>query len=110
MSAAAGPNVGIDASGFDYIEGSGFVMEGLEDKGLDAKSYIQSVLRRHEGKVLSAKSVKYWELMRLIFPFSHTRTGVKRHYALKYSINYRWGYSRRTNYSKGTNFGRIATC
>ena len=42
-------NIGIDASGFDYIEGSGFVMEGLEDKGLDAKSYIQSVLRRHEG-------------------------------------------------------------
>ena len=43
-------NIGIEASGFDYIEGSGFVMEGLEDKGLDAKSYIQSVLRgRHEG-------------------------------------------------------------
>ena len=51
MSAASGPNAGIDASGFDYIEGSGFVMEGLEDKGLDAKSYIQSVLRRHEGKM-----------------------------------------------------------
>ena len=44
-----GQNIGIEASGFDYIEGSGFVMEGLEDKGLDAKSYIQSVLRRHEG-------------------------------------------------------------
>ena len=50
MTPGVGPNIGIDTSGFDYIEGSGFVMEGLEDKGLDAKSYIQSVLRRHEGK------------------------------------------------------------
>ena len=52
MTPGVGPNIGIDTSGFDYIEGSGFVMEGLEDKGLDAKSYIQSVLRRHEGKNL----------------------------------------------------------
>ena len=48
-----GQTIGVEASGFDYIEGSGFVMEGLEDKGLDAKSYIQSVLRRHEGMYLS---------------------------------------------------------
>lgn len=48
-----GQTIGVEASGFDYIEGSGFVMEGLEDKGLDAKSYIQSVLRRHEGIYLS---------------------------------------------------------
>ncbi len=27
--------------GYDFIEGSGFVIEGLADKGLDAKSYIQ---------------------------------------------------------------------
>ena len=52
MTPGVGSNIGIDTSGFDYIEGSGFVMEGLEDKGLDAKSYIQSVLRRHEGKIL----------------------------------------------------------
>ena len=25
----------------DMLEGSGFVLEGLEEKGLDAKSYIQ---------------------------------------------------------------------
>ena len=25
----------------DLLEGSGFVLEGLEEKGLDAKSYIQ---------------------------------------------------------------------
>ena len=49
LSTSAGQTIGVEASGFDYIEGSGFVMEGLEDKGLDAKSYIQSVLRRHEG-------------------------------------------------------------
>ena len=53
MTPGVGSNIGIDTSGFDYIEGSGFVMEGLEDKGLDAKSYIQSVLRRHEGKKLT---------------------------------------------------------
>ena len=32
-------------AGYDFIEGSGFVIEGLEDKGLDAKSYIQQMLR-----------------------------------------------------------------
>ena len=52
LSTTAGQTIGVEASGFDYIEGSGFVMEGLEDKGLDAKSYIQSVLRRHEGLLL----------------------------------------------------------
>merc|ERR1719367_2785883 len=33
----------------DLLEGSGFVLEGLEEKGLDAKSYIQTMLRRTEG-------------------------------------------------------------
>ena len=28
---------------------TGFVIEGLEDKGLDAKSYIQQMLRRTDG-------------------------------------------------------------
>ena len=28
---------------------AGFVIEGLEDKGLDAKSYIQQMLRRTDG-------------------------------------------------------------
>ena len=28
-------------AGYDFLEGSGFVLEGLEEKGLDAKSYIQ---------------------------------------------------------------------
>jgi len=36
-------------SGYDFLEGSGFVLEGLEEKGLDAKSYIQTMLRRTEG-------------------------------------------------------------
>jgi hypothetical protein len=36
-------------AGYDFIEGSGFVIEGLEDKGLDAKSYIQQMLRRTDG-------------------------------------------------------------
>ena len=36
-------------AGYDFIEGSGFVIEGLEDKGLDAKSYIQHMLRRTDG-------------------------------------------------------------
>ena len=31
-------------SGYDFLEGSGFVLEGLEEKGLDAKSYIQVIL------------------------------------------------------------------
>ena len=35
-------------AGYDFIEGSGFVIEGLEDKGLDARSYIQ-MLRRTDG-------------------------------------------------------------
>jgi hypothetical protein len=38
-----------EAAGFDFIEGSDFVIEGLEDKGLDAKTYIQQMLRRTEG-------------------------------------------------------------
>ena len=33
-------STGSDA-GYDFLEGSGFVLEGLEEKGLDAKSYIQ---------------------------------------------------------------------
>ena len=33
----------------EMLEGSGFVLEGLEEKGLDAKSYIQTMLRRTEG-------------------------------------------------------------
>jgi len=36
-------------AGYDFLEGSGFVLEGLEEKGLDAKSYIQTMLRRTEG-------------------------------------------------------------
>ena len=36
-------------AGYDFIEGSGFVIEGLEDKGLDAKSYIQQMLRRTDA-------------------------------------------------------------
>jgi len=36
-------------SGYDFLEGSGFVLEGLEEKGLDAKTYIQTMLRRTEG-------------------------------------------------------------
>eukprot|EP00095_Tigriopus_kingsejongensis_P010708 maker-scaffold179_size282488-snap-gene-1.25 protein:Tk10708 transcript:maker-scaffold179_size282488-snap-gene-1.25-mRNA-1 annotation:"ankyrin repeat and kh domain-containing protein 1" len=36
-------------SGYDYIENSSFVLEGLADKGLDAKSYIQSMLNRAEN-------------------------------------------------------------
>merc|ERR1719471_1475330 len=36
-------------AGYDFLEGSGFVLEGLEEKGLDAKSYIQTMLKRTEG-------------------------------------------------------------
>ncbi len=39
----------VTGSGYDFIEGSGFVIEGLEDKGLDAKSYIQQQLKRTEN-------------------------------------------------------------
>eukprot|EP00094_Tigriopus_californicus_P009181 TCALIF_08851-PA protein Name:"Similar to Ankrd17 Ankyrin repeat domain-containing protein 17 (Mus musculus)" AED:0.38 eAED:0.38 QI:0/0.53/0.37/0.75/1/1/16/0/2553 len=38
-----------DSSGYDYFENSKFVLEGLADKGLDAKSYIQSMLNRTEN-------------------------------------------------------------
>ena len=37
-------STGSDA-GYDFLEGSGFVLEGLEEKGLDAKSYIQVRIR-----------------------------------------------------------------
>jgi hypothetical protein len=39
--AAGGGGAVLPDSGYDFLEGSGFVLEGLEEKGLDAKSYIQ---------------------------------------------------------------------
>ena len=36
----------------DILEGSGFVLEGLEEKGLDAKTYIQVMRLRNVEKSL----------------------------------------------------------
>ena len=43
---APGGGAVLPDSGYDFLEGSGYVLEGLEEKGLDAKSYIQTMLRR----------------------------------------------------------------
>ena len=91
MTPGVGSNIGIDTSGFDYIEGSGFVMEGLEDKGLDAKSYIQSVLRRHEGV--------YFKLMKLFQPGHYYFLRLKLLLSKKATLNLRWSNYNRWGHS-----------
>uniref|UniRef100_A0A0K2TWX8 Multiple ankyrin repeats single KH domain [Nasonia vitripennis] n=1 Tax=Lepeophtheirus salmonis TaxID=72036 RepID=A0A0K2TWX8_LEPSM len=45
-------------NGYDFLEGSNLVLEGLEDKGLDAKSYIHSMLRRTDGSTMEEKLIQ----------------------------------------------------
>ena len=50
MKGGGGSTLGVEPHDYDMLHGpTGYVLEDLERKGLDAKSYIQTMLRRTEG-------------------------------------------------------------